>query len=151
MKSTVHGKDHSGVEVINITKHGIWLFTGDNELFISFEKFPWFRHASVSGILNVERPNPNYLHWPDLDMDLTVESVRCFPLISKSRPPIRRVDQRRPKLFHNQKAIRAQIPLERHSETTLDPSKDSARPVPIKRKTETRDQSRARRIGNIDK
>jgi hypothetical protein len=90
MKSITHGKDNSGVEVTNITKHGIWLLTGDNELFISFKAFPKLLDASVSKLMNVEQPNPRYLHWADLDMDLAVESVRSFPLTStKSRPSIR--------------------------------------------------------------
>jgi hypothetical protein len=90
MKSITHGKDISGVEVTHISKHGLWLLTRDNELFISFKEFPWFQDTSVSKIMNVEQPNPNFLHWPDLDVDLAIESLRCFPLASKTtRPTIR--------------------------------------------------------------
>jgi hypothetical protein len=32
----------------------------------------------VAAILNVERPQPHHLHWSDLDVDLTVESIE-FP------------------------------------------------------------------------
>ena len=90
MKAIAYGKGNSGVEVTNITKHGIWLLGRDDELFISFKDFPGFQHASVSKLLNVERPHPNCLHWPDLDIDLAVESVRSFPLVSRpSRPTTR--------------------------------------------------------------
>lgn len=82
MKSIIHGKDITGIEVTNITKHGIWLLTKDHELFISFKDFPQFQDASVSKIMKVEQPNPNVLHWPDLGIHLAVESVRCFPLAS---------------------------------------------------------------------
>ncbi|MBX3303457.1 MAG: DUF2442 domain-containing protein [Nitrospira sp.] len=83
MKSIIHSKDMTGIEVTNITKHGLWLLTRDHELFISFKEFPQFQDASVSKIMKIEQPNPNVLHWPDLGIELAVESVRCFPLVSK--------------------------------------------------------------------
>lgn len=87
MKSITQGKNSSGVEVTNISKHGLWLLTRDHELFISFKEFPQFQDASVRRLMNVEQPTPNCLHWPELNIDLAVESVRCFPLMSKpSRP-----------------------------------------------------------------
>jgi len=36
----------------------------------------------------VERPSPHHLHWPDLDVDLSVESIEHperYPLTSKVR------------------------------------------------------------------
>lgn len=90
MKPIIHGKDISGVEVTLISKHGLWLLTRDHELFIAFNEFPQFQDASVSAIMKVEQPNPNLLHWPDLNIDLAVESVRCFPLVSKPRHPTTR-------------------------------------------------------------
>lgn len=94
MKSITHGKAISGVEVTHISKHGLWLLTRDNELFISFKEFPWFQDASVRKLMHVEQPTPTCLHWPDLDIDLAVESVRCFPLMSTpSRPTPRSTQQ----------------------------------------------------------
>jgi len=87
MKSTTLGKNTSGAEVTNISKHGFWLLVADEELFVSFKDFPWFKDASVSEILKVEWPQPRHLYWPDLDVDLDVESVKHpekFPLISKA-------------------------------------------------------------------
>lgn len=82
MQSIVQSKDITGIEVTNITKHGLWLLTRDHELFISFKEFPQFQDASVSKIMKIEQPNPTVLHWPDLGIELAVESVRCFPLLS---------------------------------------------------------------------
>jgi hypothetical protein len=65
----------------------VWLFLGDREIFLPFEKFPWFRDAPVAGVLNVERPQPHHLYWPDLDVDLAVDSIRHpekFPLVARS-------------------------------------------------------------------
>jgi hypothetical protein len=89
MKSASRGDDTSQVEVSGISTHGIWLYLGDRELFLPFRDFPWFRNASVAGVLHVERPQPNHLYWPDLDIDLDVESIldpNRFPLISRERP-----------------------------------------------------------------
>jgi hypothetical protein len=58
MKSATLGKNISGAEVTNISGHGFWLLLGDEELFVSFKEFPWFKNASISEILNVEWPQP---------------------------------------------------------------------------------------------
>jgi len=92
MKSAPRGDDTSQVEVSGISSHGIWLFLGDREVFLPFADFPWFRDAPVAGVLHVERPHPHHLYWPDLDVDLAVESIlnpERFPLISRERPNTR--------------------------------------------------------------
>lgn len=85
MKFAKLGTDISTVEVTNISQHGFWLLLENEELFLSFIEFPWFRDASVGKIVHVERPSVNHLYWPELDIDLAVESIRHperFPLIS---------------------------------------------------------------------
>ncbi len=75
------------VEVTSVSKHGFWLLLGDEELFAPFAEFPWFKDAPVAKLTNVERPQPHHLSWPDLDVDLAVDSIRHpeqFPLISRS-------------------------------------------------------------------
>lgn len=86
MKSKVRGKITLEVEVTQIDRQGIWLLIGDRESFLPFQKFPWFKDASVGAIHNVELLNERQLYWPDLDIDLAVESIEHperFPLISK--------------------------------------------------------------------
>jgi len=46
--SQPHGKNISEVEVTNISTHGIWLLSGDKELFLSYDQFPWFKDISIS-------------------------------------------------------------------------------------------------------
>ena len=85
MKSETLGKGTSEVEITQISKHGIRLSLHNKEHFLSFEDFPWFRHASVSAIQNVELLNERHFYWPDLDIDLAVESIEHperFPLVS---------------------------------------------------------------------
>jgi len=93
MTPRILGSGMSGVEVINITKHGIWLVTRDHELFISFKEFPWFRDVTVRKLMNVEQSTPARLYWPDLGIDLAVESVRRFPLLLTKMPPKPRSDR----------------------------------------------------------
>jgi hypothetical protein len=76
----------SEVEVSHISPYGIWLLVERKELFLSFDQFPWFRDASVSAINNVTLPSPQHLYWPDLDIDLAVDSIEHperFPLVAK--------------------------------------------------------------------
>jgi hypothetical protein len=86
MKSAALGITTSQVEVTNISPHGLWLLLDNEELFLPFSEFPWFRDANISQIFNVELPSPNHLYWSDLDVDLSVDSIRNperFPLFSK--------------------------------------------------------------------
>lgn len=85
MKSAALGKNTSEAEVTNISRHGFWLLLADEELFVAFKEFPWFKDADVGEILNVQWPR-QHLYWPDLDVDLAIESIRHpekFPLVSK--------------------------------------------------------------------
>lgn len=80
------GKTTLDVEITNISAHGIWLFTGGRELFLSFEDFPWFKEVSIRKIVNVAQPSPDHFYWPDLDVDLDFESIERperFPLKAK--------------------------------------------------------------------
>ena len=83
----MHGNVTSAPEVTHVSRHGFWLLLGDEELLLPFEKFPWFRNATIEQLAQVERPTPGHLYWPQLDIDLAVESIRypeAFPLVSKA-------------------------------------------------------------------
>ena len=89
MRSGQHGSVTSEVEVTNVSKHGFWLLLHERELFLPFEEFPWFQEAAISELTNVQFPQPHHLYWPDLDVDLTVESIEDpgrYPLVSKVHP-----------------------------------------------------------------
>lgn len=86
MTSAALGKDVSAVEVTRFSRHGFWVLLGAEELFLPFAEFPWFRDVAVGKILHVELPSPGHLYWPELDVDLAVESIRHperYPLISR--------------------------------------------------------------------
>ena len=69
------GTATSEAEVTNISQHGFWLLLDGRELFAPFEEFPWFKQAPVHAILKLERPSSGHLYWPDLDVDLSVDSI----------------------------------------------------------------------------
>ncbi|MBI5752742.1 MAG: DUF2442 domain-containing protein [Hydrogenophilales bacterium] len=86
MTSATLGASTSEVEVTNVSKHGFWLLIRNQEVFLSFEQFPWFKDAPIGKLLNVELPSLDHLYWPELDIDLAVESVfhpEQFPLVSR--------------------------------------------------------------------
>ena len=75
----------SQAEVTHVSKRGFWLLLADEEVFISFADFPWFKDASIEHICTVEWPTNNHLYWPALDIDLSLVSIRnpsVFPLVS---------------------------------------------------------------------
>ncbi len=82
-KSKNAGANITDAEVTSISRHGFWLYLAGRELFVDFREFPWFAEASVKQIVNVRWSPPDQLHWPDLDIDLSVESIEHpekFPL-----------------------------------------------------------------------
>ncbi|MFP5462864.1 MAG: DUF2442 domain-containing protein [Gammaproteobacteria bacterium] len=73
-------------EVTHVSRHGFWLLLGDEELSVPFSEFPWFKQATIEQLSDVQRPTANHLYWPQLDIDLAVDSIRnpaAFPLVSK--------------------------------------------------------------------
>jgi hypothetical protein len=74
--SALLGSSTSEAEITHISKNGVWLLLADEELFMSFDDFPWFKDAPVAKILEVEWPSKDHLYWPSLDVDLSIESVR---------------------------------------------------------------------------
>ena len=80
------GKTTSQAEVTNISAHGFWLLIEDRELFLPFDEYPWFKQAPVGAIIRLEQPRAGHLFWPDLDVDLSVDSIEHpgrYPLTAK--------------------------------------------------------------------
>lgn len=88
MKSGPLGMPISGAEVTNVSTNGFWLLVDDRERFVAFEQFPWFANATIRQLTLLERPSPHHLYWPDLDVDLAVDSIdrpEAYPLVSRAR------------------------------------------------------------------
>jgi len=83
------------VEVTHISQHGIWLLLEDEELLLPYEQFPWFRQATIGQVSHVERPTQDHLYWPELDVDLSIASIRKpsdFPLVAKNADSVPSAD-----------------------------------------------------------
>ncbi len=62
------------------------MLLGDEELLVLFDEFPWFMKATIEQLTKVEWPTADHLYLPELEIDLSVESIRNpekFPLRSK--------------------------------------------------------------------
>jgi hypothetical protein len=73
-------------EISHVSQHGLWVLLDTEELFLPFEHFPWFRHATIDQISAVVRPTADHLYWGQLDIDLSVQSIRdpaAFPLVAR--------------------------------------------------------------------
>jgi hypothetical protein len=76
MSLLVRGKNTSAAEVTHISSHGIWILVQDEELFLSYEDFPWFKEKPLKSILFIEESVNGHLYWPEIDVDLTVEIIK---------------------------------------------------------------------------
>jgi hypothetical protein len=89
MTSARHGQSTLAVEVTNVSPHGFWLLVEQQEHFVSFKDFPWFRDVTISDLMKVDLPSPHHLYWPHLDVDLAIESLdhpERYPLVSRAQP-----------------------------------------------------------------
>jgi len=53
---------------------------------MSYDDFPWFKDQPVKVIINVHEKGSGHFYWPDIDVDLGVDSIEHperFPLKSK--------------------------------------------------------------------
>ena len=84
MKSLTRGKSISKAKVQDISENGIWLYVSGKEYFLPYEQYPWFKNATVSQICRLRFLRGQHLHWPDLDVDLELESLEHperYPLV----------------------------------------------------------------------
>ncbi len=84
MKLKNHGKSILSAEVTQISPHGIWILVNETEYFLPYADFPWFEKATVAQIHNVRLIRGFHLRWPDLDVDLELDSLHHleqYPLV----------------------------------------------------------------------
>ncbi len=66
----------------------MWILVDGTEHYLPFEDFPWFRNATIGQLSEIERPSADHLHWPELDVDLTIDAIENpshYPLVSRVR------------------------------------------------------------------
>lgn len=83
MRSKKLGKNISKIE-IHASPFGMWLLVHNVEYFLAYKDYPWFQEAKISDIYNVRLLHETHLHWPTLDVDLDLDTVKDpekYPLI----------------------------------------------------------------------
>ena len=76
----------TSVNVLMINDKGIMLSVKGNDYFISFNRIPWLKSASIADVLDVKMSGRNAIEWPKLDVDLEIDSLKHperYPLIMK--------------------------------------------------------------------
>lgn len=79
----------TSVNVLMINSQGMMLSVQGNDYFVSYNRVPWLRDALISSALNVRMAGQNAIEWPDLDVDLEIESLKHperYPLVMKRSP-----------------------------------------------------------------
>lgn len=71
-------------EVTNISLFGIWILVNGEEFFMSYKEYPFFENAPIKAVAMLEVDSFGNLHWPELDVDIEIDSLRNpedYPLI----------------------------------------------------------------------
>ncbi len=77
------------VSVLMINSQGIMLSVLGHDYFLSYNRIPWMQDAPIRSVLNVQMSGPEAIEWPDLDVDLEIDSLRHperYPLVIKRNP-----------------------------------------------------------------
>ena len=80
---------HTSVAVLMINAQGMMLSVQGQDYFVSYNRVPWLRDARVSSVLNVRMSGNRAIEWPELDVDLEIESLKHperYPLVMKRSP-----------------------------------------------------------------
>ena len=70
--------------VLMINNQGIMISVEGNDYFLSYNRVPWMKDATVRNILNIKMSGKNAIEWPDLDIDLEIDSLKHperYPLV----------------------------------------------------------------------
>ena len=79
----------TSVSVLMINAQGIMLSVLGKDYFLSYKRIPWMQDAPIRSVLNVKMSGPVAIEWPDLDINLEIDSLRHpehYPLVIKRTP-----------------------------------------------------------------
>ena len=69
------GTNISAVGITSMDSRGFRLYVNGKEHYLPFQVFPWFADATIRQISHVEQQGTDHFHWPDLDVDLTLDMI----------------------------------------------------------------------------
>lgn len=76
----------TSVCVLMINDKGLMISVQGQDYFLSYNRIPWMHNASIADALNVQMSGRNAIEWPNLDVDLEIESLKHperYPLLIK--------------------------------------------------------------------
>ena len=85
-RSVENNTNATSASVLMINNQGIMISVAGNDYFLSYNRVPWLKDATVRNILNIKMLGKNAVEWPDLDVDLEVESLKHperYPLVMR--------------------------------------------------------------------
>ena len=74
----------TSVDVLMINDKGVMISVQGQDYFLSFNRVPWMRAATINEVLDVQMSGKNAIEWPKLEVDLEVESLKHperYPLL----------------------------------------------------------------------
>ena len=87
MQTTSKNNTNSiSADVLMINDRGIMLSVQGEDYFLSYNRVPWMKDATISDVLNVQMSGKNAIEWPKLDIDLEIDSLKHperYPLLIK--------------------------------------------------------------------
>ena len=84
-----NNSSNTSASVLMINAQGIMLSVLGHDYFLSYNRIPWMQDAPIRSVLNVQMSGPEAIEWPDLDVDLELDSLRHperYPLVIKRNP-----------------------------------------------------------------
>jgi len=82
----VNNTNAISASVLMINNQGIMISVEGNDYFLSYNRLPWLKDATVRNILNIKMSGKNAVEWPDLDIDLEIDSLKHperYPLVMR--------------------------------------------------------------------
>ncbi len=73
-------------EVVYISRSGLILKVKGNEYYLPYRIFPWFKHAAVDEVFDVQLIGNEHIRWKNLDVDLSLsilQNPEKYPLVAK--------------------------------------------------------------------
>ena len=79
----------TSASVLMINGQGIMISVGGQDYFLSYNRIPWMREASIKDVLNIQMCGNEAIEWPNLNVDLELDILRHherYPLLIKRNP-----------------------------------------------------------------
>jgi len=87
MQTTLKNNTSSiSADVLMINDRGIMISVQGQDYFLSYNRVPWMKDATINEVLDVQMSGKNAIVWPKLNVDLEVDSLKHperYPLLIK--------------------------------------------------------------------